>query len=52
MERLKFAKESLNLAFALGNVKMIVSSTYVLQSKESTECHFHFANRDTTAVQI
>lgn len=34
MKRLKFAEDSLNLAFALGNVKIIIRSTYyALQSK-------------------
>lgn len=32
MKRLKLA-ESLNLAFALDNVKIIISSTYALQRK-------------------
>lgn len=33
MKRLKLAEESLNLAFALENVKIIIRSTYALQRK-------------------
>lgn len=51
MKRLKFAEESLNLAFALGNVKIIIKKHLCLTEQIIHKVSFSFANRDTIAVQ-
>lgn len=49
MKRFKFAEESLSLAFALGNVKIIIRSTWLYRAN-NPQCQVHFANNVTIAV--